>query len=919
MKPGSCILLILASALFAGAQDRGAISGTVFDASTGQPVRGAAISVDGHSGSEFKTDTDGRFRFDITPGKYKLVFSAENYADASVDEVIVAAGQTAEASTVMANKSSVTTVDVVEKVGVVAANAEAMLTERRLASVVSDGMSSDEIRKTVASDAAGAIEKVTGVSVVDSGYVYVRGLGERYSSTMLNNAMIPTTEPERRVVPLDLFPSALIDNIKVLKTYTPELPGEFSGGVVQMRTIEFPTARTLRVSATYGFNSLTTFRRFNSYSGGGRDAFGFDDGTRSLPGIIPRDGRLFAGQYTDQEFQQFGRAFANNWGLAQRDSMRPQQTYSVAGGDLFWGGRLGIVGALTFSNHPQRIDETQRYLRTGANSAPVIFSDYSPFEGHTENSRLGGVMNAAFKLNPNNKLVWRNTITRDSDKEGRYFRGYNGGLDAVIESTRLRWVERSVASTGVEGEHSLSWLKNSLVIWQFTYSASNRDEPDFRETIRGQAGDGGFTYLPVADSGIRFFSGLKDKIYEPLLDWGVPFYKGKVSGMFKAGFRGTFRDRDFSARRFRFVPVRTQTLNFRSPINELFGPANIRPDGFVAREITRGTDAYTADMDVYAGFVQVDLALGPRLRVVGGLRMEDANIRVATIDPLVPGARPSIATLNNRDPLPGVNVIYALTPRQNLRFGYGRTVNRPDFRELSPFEFTNVLGGFATAGNPNLQRAKIDNWDARWEWFLGGDQVIAASYFFKDFTSPIESIFTPTTAELRQSFVNADGARNQGVELEFRRSLGSMSRKLTGFATQVNLTLVDSNVRIPLALAPQLTSAERPLMGQSRFIYNFIMDWVKPKWRSNARFFVNSVSRRLTDVGTFRLPDIYQERNTFMDAVYQFDIKENGKWSIRFTAENLTDNRYRWMQGDITQREFRIGRTFTVGTSFSIF
>ncbi|MBL8291639.1 MAG: carboxypeptidase regulatory-like domain-containing protein, partial [Bryobacterales bacterium] len=193
MKPSKFILLVLAAALLVSAQDKGTIAGTVFDASTGQPVRGAAISIDGQSGSHFKTDTEGRFRFDISPGKYKIVFSAENFTDAVVDEVIVAAGQVAEASTVMANKSSVTKVDVVEKVGAVAANAEAMLTERRLASVVSDGMSSDEIKKTVASDAAGAVEKVTGVSVVDSGYVYVRGLGERYSSTMLNNAMIPTT------------------------------------------------------------------------------------------------------------------------------------------------------------------------------------------------------------------------------------------------------------------------------------------------------------------------------------------------------------------------------------------------------------------------------------------------------------------------------------------------------------------------------------------------------------------------------------------------------------------------------------------------------------------------------------------------------------------------------------------------------
>jgi TonB-dependent receptor len=324
-------------------------------------------------------------------------------------------------------------------------------------------------------------------------------------------------------------------------------------------------------------------------------------------------------------------------------------------------------------------------------------------------------------------------------------------------------------------------------------------------------------------------------------------------------------------------------------------------------------------MNIHGGFAMVDLALGPRWRIVGGLRVEDADIRVTTQDPLVPGALPQVANLVNRDPLPSVNVIYALTSRQNLRFGYSRTVNRPDFRELSPFEFTNVLGGYSAAGNPNLLRARIDNVDARWEWFLGGDEVIAASYFYKDFTNPIESIFTPTTAELRQSFVNAEGARNQGVEFEYRQRLRRLSKRLSDFQALANFTFVDSSVQIPIALAPQLTSASRPLMGQSRFIYNLIGEWARPKLHSSARVYLNSVSRRITDVGTFRLPDIYQERNTFLDFVYQYDIGEKGRWSVRFSAENLTNNQYRWTQADIVQRAFRIGRTFSVGTSYNFF
>ncbi len=897
----------------------GTVSGTVFDAVNGRPLPLIQVEIDGMSDSRMVTDTAGKFTLSLTPGKYKLRFSGPNHIETTVEDVAVTAGQVTEASTVMQQKGAVTTVEVIEKVGAVASNAESILTERKLATTVSDSISNEDMKNSTASDAAGALEKVTGVSVVDNGFVFVRGLGERYSATMLNNAMIPTTEPERRVVPLDLFPSSLIDNIKVLKTYSPDLPGEFSGGLVQLQTVEFPTQKSLNVSVSYGFNSRTTFNRFDSFRGGSRDSLGFNDGTFSLPSLIPDDRRLFVGNFTDQQFQEFGRAFPVNYEIAPVSSMRPAQTYSISGGNSF--GKFGLVGAITFTNHPQRYGEQRAFLSNVGGGQAGIFSNYPQFDADTEATRLGGVLNAAYRLNASNKLIWRNTLTRDSDKEARVFRGLNGGINTDIESTRLRFVERQIVSTGIEGDHAVAKLGNSVFHWQFTFSDSRRNEPDLRETIRGRetGSRDPFTYVNLPESGFRFFNNLVDRIYEPQGDWSKPFFKGSLSGLFKVGFRGTVRRRDFDGRRFRYFPVRAGTIDFTQPTNVVLGTNNIRPDGFVLREITRGTDKYTAEMDIYGGYAMADISLGPKWRLVSGLRVEDANIFVRTLDPLVPGGVPSLANLVNRDLLPSVNLIYARTARQNLRFGYGRTVNRPDFRELSPFEFTNVVGGFSTVGNPNLQRAVIDNFDARWEWFLGGNQVIAASYFFKQFQNPIEQVYLPTASELRQSFINVDKARNQGVELELRKNLGFASKRLSDFATQVNFTFVDSNVIIPTDRFVQLTTRQRPLMGQSRFIYNIITEWVKPKLRSQARFYVNSVSRRITDVGTFRLPDVYQERNTFLDFVYQFNLREDGKWTLRFNAENLTDNRYRYTQANFSVRSFQIGRTYTIGTSYSFF
>ncbi len=892
----------------------GTASGFVLDGQTGRPIPGVAISVNGQTASASVTDTDGRFRLVLSPGTYTIGLTAANYAPLEMSDVVVKAGEDTEASGVMSNKANVTTVDVVEKVDAATSTAEAMLNERKLSAVVSDSISKEELSNGAASDAAGALEKVTGVSVVGDGFVYVRGLGERYSATQLNGAVIPTTEPEKRVVPLDLFPAGMIDSIKIAKTYSPDLPAEFSGGLVQMKTIDFPTQKIFQFSVKGGFNTVTTFNPFQTYPGGGGDFWGFGAGSKGLPSAIPSDARLFQGQFSQTQLQTFGRAFSNNWQSTGNNSQRPNFDWSAVAGGTY--GRVGIIGAVSFQNRSQLQSELQRYLRVGA-GVPIIFTEYKDFREYSEGGRLGAVLNAAVRLTANNKIVFRNAFTHDGEKTSRSFQGYDGGVDGVISSERIRYIQRLIFSTGVEGDHSMPKFHNALVHWQMNYSRSQRDEPDLREVIRNQLPDGRFAFSASGSSGLRFFSNLGDSIYEPQGDFSVPFFKGSISGLFKVGVRGTFRRRDFSARRFLFAPQRLTTLDLFLPSNQLFAPANIRPDGFQITEFTRATDTYQAEMNIFAGYAMVDLNLSARWRVEGGVRVEDADQRVITFDNRVPNAQPVIAGLVNRDPAPAVNVIYALSPKQNLRWSVSRTLSRPDFRELSPFDFNNVLGGFVVTGNPNLVRASVKNYDARWEMFPGGSQLVAVSFFAKQFTNPIEQTIVPSN-DLRQTFVNAQGARNIGLELEFRQSLARFSPKLRTFGVSSNFTFVDSSIAIKPQDATIVTSQSRPLLGQSRYIFNSTFQWANPRLRSDAKFFANYVARRITDVGTFGLADIYQEGNTFLDFVYRLKLDEKGRWNLRFEAENLANNHYRWMQGDILQRSYRLGRTFQVGINFSL-
>ncbi|HUQ92876.1 MAG TPA: TonB-dependent receptor [Bryobacteraceae bacterium] len=908
------LVLLLAHAAVAQTPT-GAVSGSALDGQTGRPIPGVTVAIDGQSSNANVTDSDGKFTIKLSPGTYTLRFTAPNYAPVDLTDVSVKAGETTDASTLLTNKSTVTTIDVVEKVGVVDATAEAMLNERKLSSVVSDSIGREELSAGASSDAAGALQKVTGVSVVGSGFVYVRGLGERYSSTQLNGALIPTTEPEKRVVPLDLFPAGMIESIKILKTYSPDLPAEFSGGLVQMQTIEFPTQKVFNVSIKNGFNTATTFNKFLTYPGGSGDYFGFGAGSRGIPSVVPANARLFPGQFTRQQLQSFGQAFSNNWEPTQQNSARPAMDWSAVGGGTF--GRFGIVGAVSFTNKPQLQSELQRYLRQGV-GAPVIFTEYKDYREYSEEARMGAVFNTAVRLTPNQKINFRNTFTHDSEKTAREFSGYDGGVDTFLSSQRLRYIERSLFSTGVEGEHSIQKWRNSLIHWQFTYSNSKRDEPDLREVIRNLLPNGLYRFSASGSSGVRFFSDLADRIFEPQADYSIPFFKGSVSGLFKTGVRVTVRQRDFAARRFLYAPQQFTSLNLLLPSNQLFAASNIRPNGFQITEFTRGTDTYSAEMKIFAGYSMVDISFGSRWRIEGGIRFEDADQSVLTFDNRVPNAVPVKAGLHNRDPAPAINAIYSLSKRQNLRLSYSRTVSRPDFRELSPFDFNNVLGGFVATGNPNLKRALINSYDARWEFFPGGNQLIAISFFAKKFANPIEQTILPSN-DLRQTFVNAKGARNLGLELEYRRSLASFSRRLREFSLSANFTFVDSNIEIQPEDATIVTSQSRPLLGQSRYIANAMIQWRRPKWRSDAKFYTNYVSRRISDVGTFTLPDIYQEANTMLDFVYQYAIDEKAKWNIRFEAENLGDTDYRWTQGNIVQRDYRLGRTFQIGLNYSFF
>ncbi|MGH9463122.1 MAG: TonB-dependent receptor domain-containing protein [Vicinamibacteria bacterium] len=909
-------LLVVCAPLAVAAQSSGQsgsgakIVGHVVDEYNAMTLPMAPVEVVS-TGEVVYTDLDGKYTINVAPGTYQIKATFAGYEEKTV-EVKVAAGQVVEVDVVLGLEKYQEEVTVTATaIHAQTDTQETQLLIRRRASAIEDNIASEEMSVNADSNAADAMQRVTGLSVVGSQYIFVRGLGERYSNTTLNGAVLPTTEPDKRVVPLDLFPSGLIDSIQVQKTYLPDKPADFTGGLVQIEPIRSPDEMTLNFSISEGGNLQTTFDDFGTYPGGSLDWFTYDDGTRVLPGIIP-DERVVKGSavtglgFTSAEIEEFGESFANVW-EPRVGSAKPDQSYSV-----MWGNgweKWGAVVSFTYNYRNQYAEEEQNYYKVGGGEADEITlqNDYD-FSISTNRANLGLVGNLSYQATPNTRLSFENFYSHNSKNETRGFAGFNSDIRTDIRDSRLYWTEEGVLSNKLAGEHYLPGFANSRLDWHFASSRADRDEPDLREVLyEFDHPSNTFILADESQSGFRMFNFLDERIYDFGADWSFFMTQwGGLPAMLKVGPAFTTRDRDFSSRRFRYRPVNIEGVDLTRPPEELFTPENIGPV-FEFREETRNTDTYAAGQDVIAGYGLLDLPLSEKWRFIGGARVEKSDQTVDTFDLFHPD-RVGISTkLDNTDVLPGVSLVYQVTTEQNLRFGYGHTVNRPEFRELAPFEFTDVVGGRAVVGNPELRRALIKNVDVRWEWFPRASEVLAASFFYKDFTDPIEQV-VQATAQLRTSYENALGATNKGFEIEARKGIGEH------FFVAGNYTLVDSQIEIAPEAGNVQTSLERPLAGQSESIFNAIFEFRSEEIDLNTRVLYNYFGDRISDVGSLGLPDIIEEGRGRLDLVFS---KGLGAAGIRVSLDNVLNETHLYTQGGEVQRRFELGRKIAFQFSYS--
>ena len=917
----------------ATAAGTGKVQGKLVGSDTGEPIGFADVALIPADSTQHVvgglSNADGTYLLEAPPGHYVLRFRALSYRPKRVDDIVVIAGQLLPMSAALAPEA------IQQKEIVVEAkrrdnNETAMLTARRKAASVGDAVSAEQVRKSPDKDAAEVLRRVTGLSVSDGKYVFVRGLGERYSSTEVDGVRIATPEQNKRVVPLDLLPASLLENIVVQKTYTADRPGEFGGGDIQVHTKDFPGNRSWQFSASQSYTDGTTFKNRKTYASSSKDLFGFGASSREIPKEVydvagtrplvysedPSTG------FTRPVLAEVAKSFANVWSPRSVRAL-PSGSYAASYGDEFklFGHPLGLVESWSFNRAFSQRNEVQRFYE----SATQTRYDYA-VQRSTESAQLGGVSALSYRLSPRHSLHLRGLYTNTAEDEVRTFEGPDStrvealtGNALVHRDTRLMYVERNVMSATVEGDHEFARLHGTGLNWKFTRSRAQRLQPDRREVVYDRRystdPDGNLIGRWVlGSSGVREYGDLKDNGWGTVVSSTMPYRLGGLGrGRLLFGYDRQTKQRGNFYRRFNIYP-NTNLSRVKDP-ETVFGPGaftGAAGTGYV-EEGTLDVDNYYATQRVEAGYLSSDVPFGRRLRGNFGVRYESASQDVRSYDLFVPGRITAEGSLNHRDWLPSANLTYAPGELVNIRLGASRTLSRPDLNELSPSPaLEEYTGGYRVAGNPHLDRTLIDNYDVRVEAFPALSEVIAAGFFYKDLHNPIEQVLQGGSPPLLVPR-NSDRGRNFGVELEARSGLGRVWRRLKGLSLNTNASFISSRVRLKSGAA-KLSSNEHPLLGQADYLVNAALSYSARSGRFDAAVLVGSTGKRLRSLVEGPLGNIYEQPVTTLDATVNFSPFKGAR--IKLSGKNLIDPRIREFQGSQTSSEYHKGRGVSVALSY---
>jgi outer membrane receptor protein involved in Fe transport len=891
----------------------GRIVGRILDAQTGQGVAHVAIQVVGTRLGAV-SGVEGRYTITNVPaGTITLQARLIGYTPKTVTGIMLGANKSLEQTITLDQSAAVLSATVVTAEAQRGSTAEALNAQKTAIGIVS-AVTAEQISKSPDSDASQAAQRVSGVTLQRGGTLFVRGLGERYTTTQLNGTRVPSPEPEKRTVPLDLFPSSLIEAVTTAKTFTPDQQGDFSGAQVEIKTREFPAIRRYSMSMTAGYNAGATGGDVLTAFTAGGERLGSVGSKRDLPSLLSALGNLQGINLNQSDENLIISKFRNAWTPRMSTAAPNSSTaFSVGGNDPVFGQRIGYLLSGTFS---QSTESRTGQVRAQANrgNEPGSTVEQDRFEGESGSTGVmwGGLANVSTLLAGHSRLSFNNTYGRTADNDARREFGFfeNEGFNARID--RQQYVERSVRSNQVAAEHQFG--EAHRMDWALTSSGVTRDEPDRTEFVYviepGPDGTDVLRWLNTSNAGaVRTFSTLAEDNLEGRFNYQLNFSSLGRQHFVKVGglYRETERDADTRAYSIS-APGLPQSIRELPPEllfdGRLTGPAD---SALHILPLSQG-GSYSARDQLAAGYLMTELGLTNNLRLITGARYETDQLRVDATSTL---GRPVQAANDWKDLLPSAALNLALNDYQNLRLSISRTLARPEYRELVPIKSRDVLNGDDLEGNPDLERTRIDNLDLRWEWYPASGEVLSIGVFAKRFDKPIERVYRAAGASSRfVGFVNAESAENYGIELEVRKSLAFAGRLLEPFSVFSNLTLMHSEIELGENQSAA-TNPKRRMVGQAPFVLNLGVAYASASGRTSATLLFNRVGDRIEAAGDLPLPDVVQQPRNVLDFSLRFPVL--GALSGRFDAKNLLDEPYESVQGTVTREFWKSGRTFQFG------
>ncbi|MEH6559386.1 MAG: TonB-dependent receptor [Oceanicoccus sp.] len=886
----------------------GAIVGQV--KANGFPVANARVSL---LGTDIAVDTDiqGRYQVSAPRGIYTLDIEHPDYGRKEIEDFRIVSGVTKGS-----NFSLSRTQQVIEEVTVVAkVNLSGFQESERYATNVIDTMDIEQLGRFGDSDVSSAVIRVPSVTVQDNQFIFIRGLGGRYITTTLNGATLPSTNPSKRTVPLDLFPSNIVEQLDIKKTFIASMPGESTGGNLVINTRAFPEEAVGKLSVSMGYvDGLTGDKAFVDPSNGDFDSFGWDDGERKRPVDAWSIAKALEvnDYYSDDVEQQLGRiaglSIKDNFDV-DTETAKPDISLGFNYGDLFYPENhdveLSYFVAGNYKNEWSKKDEGVR-RSYGGDNASVVEDDFT-FVEHSNNIQSNGLLSLG--LNAGESTYQSNTvISHVTEERVRKTEGFDG--DQLEESIRwaIEWVERRFYSQQFTGEHYFGESDEWTINWQTTASRAHRYAPDRREVRFNLSGNDGIYNLEVPNLSRRYDDLVDDNI-DVSSDAEYMFSSmSDIESTLAFGLQYITRERDSESDTYGFRGG--QFLNDNSEnvsVSDVINSNSITGDtdtGYTFSDKTLASDSYDAEMDLGSAYVSYDALLNSEYQLVVGVRYEDYEQTTETFS--LQGAQEKVVSNIQDDVfLPSMSLNWYFSEDQQLRIAVSETVSRPDFKETSFAVFYDNEFDFRVRGNPNLKVSTVTNYDLRWEQYWSDVENVSVALFYKEFKDPIERVVLTAsgTAGNSRTFRNADSGEMWGIELDGRKDFPFNEAFTKSLFVALNASYIDSEVEID-----NETSA---FQGAPEYTFNLILGYDDISSGHELTLLLNQNGETVVDKGVSGQPDIVEEPRLSMNLNYKYAISD--AFTFKAKVENILNQEVEFTQGGNVFQSYERGMKFKAG------